>query len=250
MSKVLNALPVILLTLITLPISAQSEFYVAETGKDTGDGSLRNPLNSIPAALEKARTEKGDVVIYIREGKYILDKPVVFTPQDGNDSRQLSVKAYPGEKVILSSGIPLTLKWEPYKKGIMKAKIDGNPVMDMLVADGQLRHMARYPNFDEKAVRFNGTSAQATAPERVKKWKNPTGGYLHAMHNHDWGDFHYCITGKNKKGELEMEGGWQNNRQSGLHPDNRMVENIFMYSAWRLNRFGNMCLITMFMEFQ
>lgn len=227
MSKVLNALPVILLTLITLPISAQSEFYVAETGKDTGDGSLRNPLNSIPAALEKARTEKGDVVIYIREGKYILDKPVVFTPQDENDSRQLSVKAYPGEKVILSSGIPLTLKWEPYKKGIMKAKIDGNPVMDMLVADGQLRHMARYPNFDEKAVRFNGTSAQATAPERVKKWKNPTGGYLHAMHNHDWGDFHYRITGKNKKGELEMEGGWQNNRQSGLHPDNRMVENIF-----------------------
>lgn len=109
----------------------------------------------------------------------------------------------------------------------MKAKIDGNPVMDMLVADGQLRHMARYPNFDEKAVRFNGTSAQATAPERVKKWKNPTGGYLHAMHNHDWGDFHYSITGKNKKGELEMEGGWQNNRQSGLHPDNRMVENIF-----------------------
>lgn len=227
MNKVLNALSVILLTLITLPISAQSEFYVAETGKDTGDGSIRNPLNSIPAALEKARTEKGDVVIYIREGKYILDKPVVFTPQDGNDSRQLSVKAYPREKVILSSGIPLTLKWEPYKKGIMKAKIDGNPVMDMLVADGQLRHMARYPNFDEKAVRFNGTSAQATAPERVKKWKNPIGGYLHAMHNHDWGDFHYRITGKNKKGELEMEGGWQNNRQSGLHPDNRMVENIF-----------------------
>ena len=109
----------------------------------------------------------------------------------------------------------------------MKALIDGNPVMDMLVADGQLRHMARYPNFDEKAVRFNGTSAQATAPERVKKWKNPIGGYLHAMHNHDWGDFHYRITGKNKKGELEMEGGWQNNRQSGLHPDNRMVENIF-----------------------
>lgn len=53
----------------------------------------------------------------------------------------------------------------------MKAKVSGNPVMDILVVDGQLRHMARYPNFDEKAVRFNGTSAQATAPERVKKWK-------------------------------------------------------------------------------
>ena len=227
MSKVLNALSVILLAFITLPISAQSEFYVSATGKDTGDGSIQNPLNRIPAALEKARTEKGDVVIYLREGKYLLNEPLVFTSRDGNDTRQLSVKAYPGEKVILSGGIPLALQWESYKKGIMKARVNGSPIMDMLIADGQIRHMARYPDFDEKAVRFNGTSALATAPERVKKWKNPAGGYLHAMHKHDWGDFHYRITGKNKKGELSMEGGWQNNRRSGLHPDNRMVENIF-----------------------
>lgn len=216
-----------LLTIITLPTMAQSDFYVAVTGKDTGDGSRHNPLKSIPAALEKARTEKGDVVIYLRQGKYILDAPIVFTPQDGNDSRQLVVKACPGEKVILTGGTPLSLTWKPYKGGIMKAKVKDNLVMDMLIADGQLRPMARYPNFDEKAVRFNGTSARATASERVKKWKNPAGGYLHVMHKHDWGDFHYRITGKNKKGELEMEGGWQNNRQSGLHPDNRMVENIF-----------------------
>ena len=226
-SNVLKALFPILLAFIALPISAQSEIFVSPTGKANGDGSVQHPFNRIQVALEKARTEKGEIVIYLREGKYILDKPIVFTPQDGNDTRQLSVKAYPGEQVVLSGGIPLSLQWTPYKKGIMKAKVSGNPVMDILVVDGQLRHMARYPNFDEKAVRFNGTSAQATAPERVKKWKNPAGGYLHAMHRHDWGDFHYLITGKNKKGELTMEGGWQNNRQSGLHPDNRMVENIF-----------------------
>lgn len=225
--KIRYILSVMLLFFMSLPISAQSRCYVSPTGKDTGDGSIQNPFNHISAALEKVRMEKGDVVIYLREGKYILDKPVVFTPQDGNDSRQLFVKAYPEEKVILSGGIPLNLTWKPYKGKIVKAKVSNKIVIDMLLADGQLRHMARYPNYDEKAVRFNGTSAQATAPERVNKWKNPSGGYLHAMHNHDWGDFHYRITGKNKKGELEMEGGWQNNRQSGLHPDNRMVENIF-----------------------
>lgn len=99
--------------------------------------------------------------------------------------------------------------------------------IDMLLADGNIRHMARYPNFDSTAVRFNGTSADATSPRRVKKWKNPEGGYLHAMHLHDWGDFHYRITGKDKAGNLVLEGGWQNNRQSGLHEENRMVENIF-----------------------
>ncbi|MDE6348286.1 MAG: peptide-binding protein, partial [Bacteroides sp.] len=109
----------------------------------------------------------------------------------------------------------------------MKARVEGELVMDMLVVNGQIRHMARYPNFDEKAVRFNGTSAQATAPARVRKWKNPAGGYVHAMHNSDWGDFHYRINGKDAKGNLHLEGGWQNNRPSGIHPDNRMVENIF-----------------------
>lgn len=184
---------------------AQSTFYVSPSGKETGDGSIGHPLSRLASTVEKARTAKGD----------------------GNDTRRLSIKNYPGEKAVLSGGIPLTLQWEPYKKGILKAKVDGEPVMDMLIADGQIRPAARYPNFDEEAVRFNGTSAQATAPERVKRWKNPTGGYLHAMHRSDWGDFHYRITGKNKKGELAMEGGWQNNRRSGLHPDNRMVENIF-----------------------
>ena len=87
--------------------------------------------------------------------------------------------------------------------------------------------MARYPNYDEQAIRFNGTSAEATAPSRVKQWKHPETGYLHAMHRSDWGDFHYRITGKDNKNQLTLEGGWQNNRQSGLHPDNRMVENIF-----------------------
>lgn len=47
------------------------------------------------------------------------------------------------------------------------------------------------------------------------------------MHKHDWGDFHYRITGKNEKGELQLEGGWQNNRPMGIHNENRMVENIF-----------------------
>lgn len=227
MNKRTAILSVILMAFMASPACAQTEVYVAATGDNAGEGTIRHPLKDLSAALEKVRSEKGDVTIYIRGGKYILHQPVVFTPQDGNDHRRLTVKAYPGERVVLTGGIPLPLTWEPYKKGIMKARVEGEPVMDMLVVNGQIRHMARYPNFDEKAVRFNGTSAQATAPARVRKWKNPAGGYVHAMHNSDWGDFHYRINGKDAKGNLHLEGGWQNNRPSGIHPDNRMVENIF-----------------------
>ena len=44
------------------------------------------------------------------------------------------------------------------------------------------------------------------SPGTSKKMECPEGGYLHAMHKHDWGDFHYRITGKNEKGELQLEG--------------------------------------------
>jgi hypothetical protein len=41
------------------------------------------------------------------------------------------------------------------------------------------------------------------------------------------GGYHYRITGKNDAGEVTYEGGWQNNRQMGMHPKDRFVENIF-----------------------
>ena len=217
----------LLIILVSTGSHAQSVYYVSHSTSLKEDGSQAYPYHSIHRAIEKAKEDKNSVTIYLREGKYILDKPIVLTPENSCDSKTLTIKAYPEENVVLSSGISLNLKWEKYKKGIMRASVSGNPIMDMLIVNGNIRHMARFPNYDKEAVRFNGTSALATDPARVKKWKNPEGGYLHAMHKHDWGDFHYRIIGKTPKGELQLEGGWQNNRPMGIHKENRMVENIF-----------------------
>jgi hypothetical protein len=207
-------------------VAAQTQLYVSPTGDDRGDGSFQSPFLTIEKAKDAARKIEGETTVLLREGTYRLSAPLVFTPEDGN--KPLTVRNYPGEKAIVKGSIVLeNLQWTPYKNGILKTKAPGASVMDVLFVNGSLRHQARYPNFDSTAIRFNGTAADATAPERVKKWKEPTNGYLHAMHNSDWGDFHYRITGKNKKNELILEGGWQNNRQSGLHKNNRMVENIF-----------------------
>lgn len=208
-------------------IYAQTEYFISTEGKDMNMGSIEAPFASLEKALEEARKESGEVTLFLREGTYRLQKTVVLTKTDGNRNKALNIRSYPGEKVVISGGQKLDLDWKPYKKGIMCAKIEGQVQMDMLLVNGEIRHMARYPNYDEQAIRFNGTSAEATAPSRVKQWKHLETGYLHAMHRSDWGDFHYRITGKDDKNQLALEGGWQNNRQSGLHPDNRMVENIF-----------------------
>ena len=201
--------------------------YISPGGDTSADGTLERPYGDIAMALRSARNIPGDIEIRLRKGIYRLEKPLILTPEDGRQDRHVTIAPCPGEKPVLTSSLPVKLRWQPYRNGIMKAHVEGQPVMDMLIVDGEIRHMARYPNYDPEAVRFNGTSSDATSPKRVKGWKNPAGGYLHAMHASDWGDFHYRITGKTKKGELQLEGGWQNNRPSPLHKENRMVENIF-----------------------
>jgi len=220
---------ILFLLIQALSLSAQNQYFVSPEGNDTHTGSIDAPFQSIERAQYAARKSSGQTTIYLRQGIYRLERPLVFTPEDGGTDKPLILCAYPNEKVVLSGGKIVNPIWKPYKKDIVKAVLSQEtfPVMDMLLSNGSIRHLARYPNFDSTAVRFNGTSADATSPRRVKSWKHPEGGYLHAMHVSDWGDFHYRITGRDKKGELTLEGGWQNNRQSGLHPKNRMVENIF-----------------------
>jgi alpha-L-rhamnosidase len=215
---------------ILTSLQAQTQFYVSPAGNDANNGSKQAPFRTIEKAQNEARKASGEVAIILREATYRLSAPLVFTPEDGGKTanKSLTIRSYPGEKAALSGSVRLeNLQWQPYKKGIWKTRISGSPVIDLLVVNGEIRHPARYPNYDPDAIRFNGTAADAIAPERVKKWKNPTGGYLHAMHRRDWGDFHYRITGKDGKGNLSMEGGWQNNRQYGIDDTNRMVENIF-----------------------
>lgn len=226
----MKSLIILLLVLASaLPLASQTTFYVCPQGKDSNPGSLQSPFGSLAKALDAARQlqNESDVRICLRGGEYRLTTPLRFTSTDGNRHKQLTLYAYPGEQPVIKGSLLLTPRWKPYRGKIMQAKINRMTPPDMLFVNGNLRHMARYPNYNPQGGRFNGTDADATSPNRVKGWKNPIGGYLHAMHMNDWGDFHYRITGKDSNNILKLEGGWQNNRRDGISNDYRMVENIF-----------------------
>jgi hypothetical protein len=206
-------------------IRAQTVFHVSPAGNDAGNGTEQSPFKTVERARIEAYKSTDEVTIFLHEGIYRLAAPLVFNDRNG---KSLTVRAYRDEKAVISGGRVLEgLQWKPYRNGIVQTKVLGAPIMDMLVVNGEVRHQARYPNYDPNAIRFNGTAEDVIAPARVKKWKNPVGAYLHVMHRSDWGDFHYRITEKDKQGNVKTEGGWQNNRQSGWHKSNRMVENVF-----------------------
>ena len=139
----------------------------------------------------------------------------------------MTLTNFRNQKATISGAVVLNVKWKEYRNGIWKATVKQDLIFDQLFVNGELQRMARYPNFDSAARFLGGTAADAISSERADKWRSPVGGYVHALHRSEWGDFHYIITGRNNKGELALEGGWQNNRRMGMHDKYRFVENVF-----------------------
>lgn len=207
---------------------SQTSFYISSKGNEANPGTKTRPFASIKRALIEARKTPGYVTIYLFGGTYYLEQPIVFTSEDSRkENETLTLTNFENQKVIVSGGALLNLKWESSQNGIWCARVEQDLIFDELFVNGQLRRMARYPNYDPSARFLGGTATDAVSKERSSGWKVPEGGYVHALHRSEWGDFHYIITGKDDNGELVLEGGWQNNRRMGMHPKYRFVENIF-----------------------
>jgi hypothetical protein len=179
------------------------------------------PIRTLAEAQREARKAKANVVVHA--GTYYLPETLVFNSEDSGTE----YRAAQGETVVISGGLRLDLQWSPFKDGILQAKTPAGLAFDQLFVNGQRQMMARYPNYNPNVRPYGGFAADAFSKERAARWSDPANGFIHAMHAAHWGGYHYRITGKNEKGEITYEGGWQNNRQMGMHKQHRFVENIF-----------------------
>lgn len=212
---------------LAVGFSHGKDIYVSTKGNDANKGTLVNPFASLYRAQMEARKFKAEPVnILLRAGVYYLTEPILFRAEDSRkEGKTLSIKPYLEEGVFIRGSAKLPLKWKQ-KNGIYEAKvIDSKLTFDQLYVNGVLMQMARYPNYQQGKVPFNGTAADVLNEEHILKWKAPEGAYLHAMQTAMWGGFAYQIKGK-QGSKLEMEGGWQNNRPTTIHKDYRFIENI------------------------
>jgi len=229
--RVSLALVGVISLLVPLLSGRAANYYVAPNGDDQNPGTLAEPFATIQRAQRSARKAAGkeSVRVHLRAGTYYLPQTLVLTAEDsGTKSAPVIYQAYGKEVATISGGVRLDgLKWEPFRDGIMKASVPAGLSTDQLFVNGERQPLARYPNFNPAERIYNGYAADAISPERVKRWHDPRGGFIHAMHESLWGGFHYLITGKDDQGNLTYAGGWQNNRPAKMHATYRFVENIF-----------------------
>ena len=84
-----------------------AECYVATNGSDQAAGTLAAPSKTIQAAFNKA--VPGDTML-LREGIY--REAVALKNKSGRDGASITLKAYPGEKPVLSGLNVLKLEWQ------------------------------------------------------------------------------------------------------------------------------------------
>ncbi|MDB4925975.1 PDZ domain-containing protein [Mucilaginibacter sp.] len=225
MVKTIYALVAIVMT---VNYCSAADIYVSPHGNDHNTGTKAKPFFSIKRAQQQARKSKGTITVYLRGGVYYLTETVEFSSKDSREKGAgVTYRSYPGEKAIISSAKVLKLQWHDYKNGIKQAHVDQDILFDELFVNGQLQHIARYPNYNPQIAHYGGFAGDAISDERINKWQDPAGGYIHALHKSEWGGFSYLITGKDGKGGLTMEGGYQNNRPAPMHAKFRYVENVF-----------------------
>ncbi len=121
---------------VILSVQAK-EIYVSVDGGSGADGSLEKPYGSLPKAVEAVRDMRTDgyakpVTIYLREGRHQLNETLVVGMGDGYQDASsegafeqygageirdsyLTFAAYPGERPVVSGGLPIT-GWKRLKK--------------------------------------------------------------------------------------------------------------------------------------
>lgn len=143
-------------------MKAKADFYVAVNGSDCNPGTKEKPFKTITRARDAIaelkkdnRLEKG-VTVFIREGKYYLSKPVIFSHEDsGTAKTPVTYKAYPGEKPVLSGGRVIS-NWQSYKGKILQAKVSGFEKINQLFFNGKRQTRARGPNIDPQDTLYGG----------------------------------------------------------------------------------------------
>lgn len=102
--------------LLVLPAAA-AELWVSPSGSDLNPGTRTHPLASVGQAqrnatelrrLSKSASDE-PLNIILRAGIYPLTSPLQFYPEaSGTDANPTTLMAAPGEKPVLSGGIPIT----------------------------------------------------------------------------------------------------------------------------------------------
>ncbi len=170
--------------------------YVSQTGQDTGDGTLEDPLKTLNAARERIRLLRdegieGTATVYLRGGEYYLDRSFILNELDYN----INFAAYNGEQVSIKGSTVLD--------NSLFRKVTDNEVLshfpDDKVAEKILQYNLNSNGITQKPMNYRGSYhpswiVKTTNPQELvindsvqTVARYPNSGYAPVLNVSDWG---------------------------------------------------------------
>jgi hypothetical protein len=131
-------------------------FYVSPSGNDQNLGTKAMPFATLPRARDAVRMLKQPgplaqpVTVWLNEGTYVLNEPLVFTPADsGAAACPVTYAAAPGTHPVISGGVPVS-GWRKSSGALWVAEVpwvtNRAEAFTQLFVNGERRPRARTPN--------------------------------------------------------------------------------------------------------
>ena len=188
--RVVALLLLLVLAFLVPGESFAKEVYVSVDGGAQADGSMAKPYGSLPDAVKAVRAlrKSGNtepMVITLREGRHQLNQTLVLGLEDGSPSMSdpvshekygagdmtgpahLTIAAYPGEKPVVSGGVPIT-GWKRLKSA--PSELPSQAAGKVWVADMPAGMGRFYTLYDSKG-RLNRARNAGFSPAKAGKQK-------------------------------------------------------------------------------
>lgn len=153
------------------------EIYVSSIGKDKNDGTKNNPVYSLQAAFNLAKTDTNHkIIIHVASGNYLMNEPLIL---DDKYSRNVNNKIqvignkkkspiFFGGKKVTPTINPSTKYWEIDISDFKNS--DG--IINFFTVDGVQRNYSRFPddNFIKATnVSYTNSSIIVTIPQELNE---------------------------------------------------------------------------------
>ncbi|MFI4911883.1 MAG: hypothetical protein ACIAQZ_09480 [Sedimentisphaeraceae bacterium JB056] len=153
-NKVVSSL--VLITVVLTSFALAEVFYVdPSNGNDSFSGkSVDECFRTIERAkLAVSKVNSGmfeDIVVYLKEGVYEIDSPVIFSVCDsGFNSHKVIYRNFPGEKPILFGGKKLDVQWQVAEGKLLKGYIGKGLSFRQIYVNSEKKVRAREPEIGE-----------------------------------------------------------------------------------------------------
>jgi Secretion system C-terminal sorting domain len=161
----------LIMSLFSISIQAQSELFIAKNGNDNNSGSALSPLATLTGARDKARST-GAKTIWIRGGRYKANT----TCDLGESDSGLTISGYNNEKVIFDGAVIInSVGFALVSDGATQARLHKNAigkVYTQLISDSDLISI------------FSGISSQLSIDDKMMIIARfPNIGYGHIVDN-------------------------------------------------------------------